>query len=85
MGPGLKTTIEISDALLEEAKRTAALQETSLRELVEEGLRRLLNERSERKDFRLRRASFKGRGLRPEVSEGSWEQLRELAYRGRGS
>lgn len=81
----MKTTIEIPDALLEEAKRTAALEETSLRELVEEGLRRMLNERGQRKDFRLRRASFKGRGLRPEVSEGSWEQLRELSYQGRGS
>lgn len=81
----MKTTIEISDALLDEAKRTAAAEETSLRELVEEALRRMLSERRQRKDFRLRRASFKGRGLRPDVSEGNWEQLRDLAYQGRGS
>lgn len=81
----MKTTIEISDALLDEAKRTAAAEETSLRELVEEALRRILSERRKREDFRLRRASFKGRGLRPDVTEGNWEQLRDLAYQGRGS
>ncbi len=81
----MKTTIEISDALLEEVKRTAAAEETSLREFVEEALRRILSERREQEDFRLRRASFKGRGLRPDVSEGNWEQLRDLAYQGRGS
>jgi hypothetical protein len=81
----VKTTIEIADTLLEEARRVAAREETTLRELLEEGLRRALNERKERKSFRLRRASFKGRGLRPEVAEGSWQRLRDHAYEGRGS
>lgn len=81
----VKTTIEISDALLEDARRMAAREETTLRELVEEGLRRVVSERKRRADFRLRRASFKGRGLRPHVSEGSWERLRDHAYEGRGS
>ena len=47
-------------------------------------LRRVLDERKQPKRFRLRRASFKGRGLRAEVS-GSWERLRDLSYEGRGS
>lgn len=80
----VKTTVEISDALLQEARRVAAREQITLRELVEQGLRRSLDERSQPRRFRLRRASFKGRGLRAEVS-GSWERLRDQAYEGRGS
>jgi len=37
----MKTTIEIADALLERAKRTAAREKKPLRALVEEGLRKI--------------------------------------------
>jgi hypothetical protein len=80
----VKTTVEIADALLEEAKRVAARESTTLRELMEEGLRRSLDDRRKRKGFRLRRASFRGKGLQPGVSE-DWERIREAAYEGRGA
>jgi hypothetical protein len=83
MGP-VKTTIEITDALLEEAKRVASRESMTLREMMEEGLRRSLDERKRRKTFRLRRASFRGKGMQPGVSE-EWERIREAAYEGRGS
>jgi hypothetical protein len=38
MGAHMKTTIEISDALLSEARRLAEKQGTTMRRLVEEGL-----------------------------------------------
>lgn len=82
MGP-MKTTVEISDALLEEAKRVAARESSTLRELIEEGLRRSIDERGKRKSFRLRRASYRGKGLQPGVSS-EWAELREAAYEGRG-
>lgn len=82
----MKTTVEISDALLEEARQTAAREGTTVRALIEAGLRRVLAERQKAgRGFRLRRASVAGRGLRPEVAEGSWERLRDLIYEGRGS
>lgn len=81
----MKTTIEIADALLEEAKQVAAREQTTLRQLVEEGLRRALEERAGRQAFKLRKVTFGGRGLQPEVAEGSWERIRDLAYQGRGS
>jgi hypothetical protein len=79
----VKTTVEISDALLDEAKRVASRESSTLRELIEEGLRRSIDERRKRKSFRLRRASYRGRGLQPGVTP-EWAQLREAVYEGRG-
>jgi hypothetical protein len=81
----MKTTLEISDAVMEEAKRVAAEEGTTLRALVEEGLRLALYEHRRTRAFRLRRASFGGRGLQPGAREGSWEHLSDLAYEGRGA
>ncbi len=80
----MKTTIEISDPLFEKAKRIAAREGTTVRALVERGLRRVIEERTPRHAFRLRKASFKGRGLRPDVADLGWQRIRELAYEGRG-
>ncbi len=78
----MKTTIEISDGLLDEARKVASREGTTLRVLVEAGLRKEVRERGRRKAFRLKRASFRGRGLRPELAGARWEQIRELAYEG---
>jgi len=77
----MKTTVEIADALLDEAKAVAFNEQTTLRKLIEDGLRRELAERKHQ--FRLRRASFKGKGVRPGI-EG-WDRVRDLAYEGRGT
>jgi hypothetical protein len=80
----MKTTVEIPDALLEEARKMAARQETTLRVLIVEGLRRVVAERKRAGGFRLRKASFKGKGLQAGVEGASWERIRDLAYEGRG-
>ncbi|HEY5610427.1 MAG TPA: DUF2191 domain-containing protein [Thermoanaerobaculia bacterium] len=80
----MKTTVEISDVLLEEVKKVAAHEGRSVRDLIEEGLRTVVGTRQVRGEFRLRKATYKGRGLRPEVEEGSWDRIRELIYEGRG-
>jgi hypothetical protein len=85
MGTHMKTTVEISPALLAAAKKRAAGRGTTLRALIEEGLRRVLDEeQTARRGFRLRDASVRGKGLQPGVREGDWEQLAELIYQGRG-
>lgn len=81
----MKTTVEIPNAVLEEARRAAVREKTTVRALIEEGLRRVLRERRRRGRFRLRKATFKGSGLQPHVADGSWERLRELVYEGRGA
>lgn len=80
----MKTTVEIADPLLDAARVTAAKEGTTVRALIEEALRRLLQDRKARRGFRLRKASFRGQGLQPGMREGDWEQLRELIYEGRG-
>lgn len=81
----MKTTVEIPDALLEEARRVAAKEGRPVRALVEEGLRKVLAERARKGAFRLRRASFRGEGLQPSAAGASWERIRDLAYEGRGA
>ena len=81
----MKTTVEIPDSLLQEARRLAEKEGSSVKVLVEEGLRRIILERKKGKPFRLRKVSFRGKGVHGEVTEGSWEKIRELLYEGRGA
>jgi hypothetical protein len=80
----MKTTVELSDELARQARRLAALEGTTLRALIEEGLRIVLRGRRQPARFALRDASFRGRGLQPEFRSGSWERMREASYEGRG-
>ena len=84
MGTHMKTTVEISDALLEEAKKVAAREGVSVRTLIEQGLRHVVSASKPRRAFQLRKASFKGRGLSADAKGLDWQHLRELAYEGRG-
>jgi hypothetical protein len=80
----MKTTLDISDPLLREARRIAVRERTTLRSLVEQGLRRIVADRKAARPFRLRKASFKGNGLVPELRDADWNKLRDLTYEGRG-
>ena len=80
----MKTTIEIADPLLREARKLAAREGITLRALMERGLHRMVAESNNSTPFKLRRASFKGRGLQPEFRDAGWEGLRQAAYQDRG-
>jgi hypothetical protein len=84
MVSNMKTTIDIADSLLAEARAVAAREGTTVRSLVEEGLRLAMARRGEGRPFHLRPASFRGDGIRPDVSLEQWEQIRGLIYGGRG-
>ena len=84
MGTHMKTTVEISDALLEEARKVAARDGTTVRTLIEQGLRHVVSASKPRRPFRLRKASFKGRGLSTDAKGLDWQHFRGLAYEGRG-
>jgi hypothetical protein len=80
----MKTTVHIPDNLLDEAQQLARREGTTLKALVQEGLRRVVNERKRQKSFKLRKASFRGEGIDPALGEASWERIRDMAYEGRG-
>jgi len=76
----VKTTVEIADPLFNQAKALAAKEGLSFRDLVEEGLRSVVETRKRAavEPFRLRDGSFRGgHGLQAGVR---WEDLAALAY-----
>lgn len=81
----MKTTIEISESLLQAARNVMAGEKTTLRALVEEGLRAVLVARMGRRRFELRNLSFAGNGLQAGFRHDRWEDLRDAAYEDRGA
>lgn len=76
----MKTTVDISDALLTEARRTARRKGTTLKALIEQGLRTVLDEEADRPAFALRDVSVTGDGLQRDVRGAGWDEIRDLAY-----
>ena len=58
----MKTTLDINDQLLAQAKSLAAQQQTSLTRLIEEGLQLRLRAHAAPQRSKLRLPVFKGRG-----------------------
>jgi hypothetical protein len=81
----MKTTVEIADPLLDAARRMAAREGVTLRTLIERGLHHVVANTKRAAPFRLRRASFKGKGLQSDFRDASWDQVRDAAYRDRGA
>ena len=81
----MKTTIELSDGLLAEARRVARREGLTLKALLELGLRRAIDERKTRREFKLRDASVSGKGLTREARAMGWDAVRELASREPGT
>jgi hypothetical protein len=77
----MKTTVEITDSLLEQAKELAAARSTTLRQIIEEGLRNVV-ETKQQHPFRLRDGSFGGQGM---VRKMTWDEIRDEIYQGRGA
>lgn len=79
----MKTTVELSEAALENLRRLAEREGTTIRALLEEGARAVITSHGRATPFKLRRATFRGDGLAPEMAGRSWASIRELAYEGR--
>jgi len=81
----MKTTIELPDALLAQARRYVASRNMTMKALIEQGLRKVMAEKRETPQFKLRDGSFNGgSGLTPEFQNATWEQIRDAIYEGRG-
>jgi hypothetical protein len=81
----MKTTIELPEALFDKAKRHARKHKTTLKALIEQGLRQVLATKPGTASFKLRDASVNGKGLNPEFRDAGWEQVRDAIYPGQGA
>ncbi len=80
MGTHMKTTIDIADPLLAQARAIAAREGTTLRALVEAGLRDVIASRSARSSYTLPDRSVGGSGISPEYEDGGWPAIRSAIY-----
>jgi hypothetical protein len=76
----MKTTVDIADPILREARKIATREGTTLRSLVEEGLRRILAEKKRKTPFRLKLVTEGEGGLRKQLQGVSWDEIRDLSY-----
>ncbi len=80
----MKTTIDIADSILLQAKRLAARRGTTVKALVELGLRRVIAEKADA-GFEFVPVTDK-LPVNPNPEPGlSWAQTRDVIYEGRGT
>ena len=78
----MKTTVELSDAILRQAKEYAARHGMSLRDVFEQGLQAVLRKTPPaNQQFRMKSITTKGEGL---VCEEDWHTIRSMIYEGHG-
>lgn len=80
----MKTTIDIANDLAVRARELAAKRGTTLRAVVEEGLRMALAGDRVEMQYRLPDKSVQGRGLQREFQAKPWSDILEASYGGRG-
>ena len=76
----MKTTVEIPDALFEQARKVIRKRKVTFRAFLEESLRKNLQDQP-KAPFKLRKLPFGGKTVRPSPD---WKTIREEIYRGRG-
>ncbi len=80
----MKTTVELPDDLLKRTRRLAQRDGTSLKTLMEEGLRLALKQRERPAANSFSFPVYGQGGLREEFQGAGWERIRDEIYRDRG-
>lgn len=80
----MKTTVEIAEDLFMRSREVAQREGTTLRNLIEEGLRAALARREQTSPYHWPDLSTAGEGA-VDIEQGSWESLRDRIYAGRGA
>ena len=77
----MKTTVDIANDLLLRAKELAQKEQITLRQLIEEGLREMLDRASRnKKKLVVKTVVFTGKGLQPEFKDAGWDAIRDAIY-----
>jgi hypothetical protein len=77
----MKTTVEISDDLFKRSQQIAKREGTTLRAILEEGLRLALRSRQTRQQTEFQFPTFGKDGLNEEFRDAPWESIRDAIYR----
>jgi hypothetical protein len=80
----MKTTIELPNDLFERSKAVARRENSTLKALIEEGLRLALRARTRKRAAPFALLPFERDGLSPEFVGAGWEKIRNEIYRDRG-
>lgn len=82
----MMTTIEINDTLMLTSQQLAQQRNLTLQQVVESALRSFVEQEQKREaGFRLRKCTFQGNGLQPDIQEGDWVAIRKQIYEGQGA
>lgn len=76
----MKITVEVSDAILDRARRVAHRKRRSVRSLVEEGLRLVLEAEEPARPYRMEDRSVGVTGGPNPLESMSWQDLRAEIY-----
>ena len=79
----MHTNVDLDPDLVATAQKVTGIK--SKRALIHEALRRLVAERRRPAPLRLRKVTFRGHGLQPQLADASWQQIRDLSDERRGS
>lgn len=79
----MKATVDIAESVLREAKMIAAREGVTLRSLVEEGLRRVIDARAGEQAYALPDMRYGRGGGVPGVDPDDWASIKDLV-RGAG-
>ncbi|MDH5719703.1 MAG: DUF6364 family protein [Spirochaetia bacterium] len=80
----MKTTLHLPNPLLEDAKKTAKKEGTSLTKLVQKALQEYIQKKTGKKTHKLKENHFKGNGFTDPSLDGNWDKIREIIYEKRG-
>lgn len=76
----MKITVDIDDELLRQAMELGRSTGRPLRELIEQGLRTVLEPGNARSGYRLPDLSFGSQGSPDPLEKYSWQELRDIIY-----
>lgn len=76
----MKTSVEISESLIPTLRKIMHRDKTTLRALIDQGLREIIKKHKEVRPFRLKKASVKGRGMDPRFEQEDWSKIRAALY-----
>jgi hypothetical protein len=82
--PIVKTTVDIADDLLKRSQQLAKREGSTLRAVLEEGLRLVLKNRRTPGSRAFRFPTFGKGGLNAEFRDTNWEKIRSAIYRDEG-